>query len=120
VDLNERAASRLTDGEDATGKRITAVLGASVDDLAATGTLELLTRNDLGQFDVETIGLSTTAGTDLGALVSLRDVTRRQQREQGLDVLSRPLSGHPEQTHSPDGTARIGRQPDRTRDAPEQ
>lgn len=72
------------------GQQLSAVLGEDVDSLESKSTIQLQTTAGLRQFDLEVIELATRNRV-VGHLVLFRDVSERQQREQGLDVLNRIL-----------------------------
>lgn len=92
VELNEAACRRLgVEAGAVHGTELSTVLGEDTAALEVTHTVELATIDGLRQFDVDLIELSDSRDRPLGHFVSLRDVTRRRQREQGLDVLNRLL-----------------------------
>jgi signal transduction histidine kinase len=96
VDLNP-AAERLLDAttDDVVGAPVRSVhdsLGEALTDLQTGQTeIELDGPRGLGYYDARVSRLDTSFGSDSGRVVSLRDVTRRRQREQRLDVLNRVL-----------------------------
>jgi signal transduction histidine kinase len=92
VEVNEAVRRRLgSDAGAASGGPVVDLLGVPVDDIAGTDVLTLDTVEGRRQFDVQCVPLSDEGDRPLGELVSLRDITRRRQREQGLDVLDRVL-----------------------------
>lgn len=92
VEVNDTVARRLgVDPAAVGGTPVEAVLGAETADLRERDLLGLDTVDGRRQFDVQHVGLGDHGGRSLGHLLSLRDVTRRRQREQGLDVLNRVL-----------------------------
>jgi PAS domain S-box-containing protein len=94
VDHNAAAAHLFADDADA-------VIGEPVDtvvpelrgvlDADATGELSLSVDGRRRYFDVRVSPLYSSYGLVSGRLVSLRDITERQRREQRLDVLNRLL-----------------------------
>jgi signal transduction histidine kinase len=90
VDQNAAVRTVLAT-EAADGDPLPALLGADIDDLADTASLELQTADGLAQYDVALVDLTDGRGDSLGWLVSLRDITHRRQREQLLAVLNRVL-----------------------------
>jgi signal transduction histidine kinase len=90
VEVNDAVRRTLGDrAERADGRRVASLLGTSPDALRGTDVLTLDTVEGRREFDVQAVDLG--ADGSLGTLLSLRDVTRRRQREQGLDVLNRLL-----------------------------
>jgi signal transduction histidine kinase len=73
------------------GDELAALLGVGIEELADTDSLELQTTDGLAQYDVATVELTGDRDEHLGWLVSLRDITDRRRREQGLEVLNRIL-----------------------------
>ncbi len=91
--LRTNAVARETFGVadgDAVGMRLAAVLGTALDTFHATDTVDLETVGGTRRFETQ---VSPVPGRDgpRGHTVVLRDVTRRQTREQRLTVLNRVL-----------------------------
>jgi signal transduction histidine kinase len=94
LSLNERGHTTATHTESPTlGTDIERVLGYSVSGFADRETVELDTDEGVRQFDSQVSRLTDAHGGELGAIVSLRDVTERELRKQRLEVLNRIL-GH--------------------------
>jgi len=91
-DVNPAAAEQICDSErDALGKPVEALLGTGVDRLRSTDAVELSTADGRRQFDPQVSDLTDQHDQEIGTVVTLRDVTRRQIREQRLEVFNRVL-----------------------------
>ena len=77
--------------EDAVGGPLAGVLGASLGELDDGATTTLVTADGTRQFDVTRSSVDGRNERACGSALLLRDVTRRQTREQRLDVLNRVL-----------------------------
>lgn len=92
IKINETAAERLGVTRQSThGNPIVDVVGSSVDELETTDTLELGTDRGQRRFDPQVSELTDQHGRRLGYIVSLRDVTDRELRQQRITVLNRVL-----------------------------
>jgi PAS domain S-box-containing protein len=93
VDTNP-AGERLLDAEDYLGRELAAVrpaLADGIDDAERRAQLELEQAGRLRYYDVRISSLYGGYGAVSGSVLSLRDVTEREEREQRLDVLNRLL-----------------------------
>jgi signal transduction histidine kinase len=89
--LNEAAVKTLgVSRAEAFDTDLPGVLGHDAETLAARETVTLDTTNGTRRYDPQ-VSMLTGRGRDLGALLSLRDVTDRELREQRLSVLNRVL-----------------------------
>lgn len=92
IKLNDTVRERLAATETAfVGKPVEAVLDAPVDALRERETVELETVAGRRQFDLQVSEFTDQHDRPLGFVVSLRDVTERELREQRLEVLNRVL-----------------------------
>ncbi|MEF8813857.1 MAG: ATP-binding protein [Halovenus sp.] len=92
IKINETAVEKLGTARQAThGNPLVDVLGSSVDGLQTTDTLELQTDRGQRKFDPQVSELTDQHGRRLGYIVSLRDVTDRELRQQRITVLNRVL-----------------------------
>ena len=73
------------------GSQISGHLGDGTDALAATETVSVATTDGTRQYDPQLSTVSDPHGNPLGTTVSLRDVTKRELRQQRLAVLNRVL-----------------------------
>lgn len=90
VEVNDAVGRTLGDRAGRAGGRpVASLLGTASEALRGTDVLTLDTVEGRREFDVQAVDLGPEGS--LGTLLSLRDVTRRRQREQGLDVLNRLL-----------------------------
>jgi len=91
-ELNPAAVETLGEGsEDPINEPVDSLLGLDLDQLRSTDTVELTTIEGRRQFDPQVSDLEAGDGRGLGGVVTLRDVTRREIREQRLAVLNRVL-----------------------------
>lgn len=89
--LNEAAVRTLgVSREEAFDASLPALLGQDTETLLTRETVELETTDGTRRYDPQVSRL-TGQGRELGALLSLRDVTERELREQRLSVLNRVL-----------------------------
>jgi signal transduction histidine kinase len=87
---NETATATLPAVREAEiGDPISSVLGAGVDELEASETIERQTDDGVRQFDPRVTALTDQHDRRIGSMVSLRDVTDREIRRQRLAVLNR-------------------------------
>ena len=91
VEHNGTAAAVLPGAPDALGAPIADAVGHGVDALQDAGTVTLRTAAGERRYDPQVSTVRDHHGNDLGATVSLRDVTERERREQRLAVLNRVL-----------------------------
>jgi len=80
----------VSEGE-ALGDPLEALLGCDIDTLRASEEVSLHTTEGHRQFDVQVSDISDQHDRWLGFIVTLHDVTRREIREQRLQVLNRIL-----------------------------
>ncbi len=76
---------------DVVGGPLTAVIGEQLTELASEESATLETTDGARTFDVTRSPVTDRTGSDQGNALLLRDVTRRQTREQRLSVLNRVL-----------------------------
>lgn len=112
VELNEAVERTLeTTPADVVGADVDEVLGASLDTLQETGTVELTSATGRRLFEPTVSGLTDQHDHLLGYALVLRDVTDRITRQQRLEVLNRVLRhnlgndmnvviGHAERLHN--------------------
>lgn len=90
IDFNDATAETLrsppSEGED-----LAAVFGSSAAELEAQETVTVETRAGKRQYDPEVSWITDSNQTEFGAVLSLRDVSSRELREQRLSVLNRAL-----------------------------
>ena len=92
VRINKTALSVLgRDRESARATDLSALLGQGTGELREQQTVTLETATGTRRYDPQVSALTGGDGRTLGTLVSLRDVTDRQLREQRLSVLNRVL-----------------------------
>ncbi|MFC7058551.1 ATP-binding protein [Halovenus salina] len=92
IKLNEAAVDALGHSPDAThGEPLSVVLDHDIEQLSATETVTLETTEGTRQYDAQVSTVTDQHGRELGALVSLHDVTEHNLREQRLAVLNRVL-----------------------------
>ena len=91
IKINDTARDRLAADTDLVGRPIEAVLDAPVGTLRERETVELETVVGRRQFDPQVSAFTDQHDRSLGFVVSLRDVTERELREQRLEVLNRVL-----------------------------
>lgn len=104
--LNEeaRATFETTDAR-AVGGSIASIVGLTVDELDTSDPVPVETADGIRQFEVIRSVVTDRRGDAAGSVVVMRDVTRRQTREQRLDVFNRILRHNLRN----DATAIIGR-----------
>jgi len=88
VSRNEPTQQQLPDSAPPGGD-IAAILGAEIDDLRRSETVDLRTVDGVRQFDPQVTALADQHDRHLGWMVSLRDVTEREIQRQRLEVLNR-------------------------------
>jgi signal transduction histidine kinase len=89
--LNETALATLgVSRTEAFDTDLAGLLGHDTETLRARETVSLETSTGTRQYDPQ-VSMLTGLGRELGALLSLRDVTERELREQRLSVLNRVL-----------------------------
>ncbi|MFC7071541.1 sensor histidine kinase [Halovenus rubra] len=92
VTLNETAIETLdVSRESARGEPLTATLDYSTGEVRQLTTVSMETINGPRQYDPQVSTVTDGHGTELGMVLSLRDVTERELREQRLSVLNRVL-----------------------------
>jgi signal transduction histidine kinase len=92
IKLNEAATEALDiDREGVRGSQIQSVLGCGLDTFGEEETVSLETPNGTRRYDSQVSTVTDQHGRELGALVSLHDVTEHELREQRLAVLNRVL-----------------------------
>lgn len=92
IKLNETAVGALDSASDARlGEPLESLLGSTVGALRAAETVELGTDAGTRKYDPQVSDLTDQHGRRLGYMLSLRDVTDRELREQRLEVLNRVL-----------------------------
>lgn len=92
IKLNETAVETLdVSREPLMGAQLYEPLGDDVDGLRNQDTVALEVADGTRQYDVEVSTVTDQHGRELGALVSLHDVTEHELREQRLAVLNRVL-----------------------------
>jgi len=92
IKVNETATEILGVDRQAThGTPLADVVGSSVDELEGTDTLALGTNQGQRRFDPQVSALTDQHDRRLGYIVSLRDVTDRELRQQRITVLNRVL-----------------------------
>ncbi|WP_267161333.1 sensor histidine kinase [Halovenus salina] len=93
LSLNERVRATVVEESTPLGTDIERVLGHTSQRFAERDTIDLDTARGVRQFDSQVSQLTDGHGRELGAIVSLRDVTDRELRKQRLEVFNRIL-GH--------------------------
>jgi Signal transduction histidine kinase len=92
ITLNETAVRRLSVRRtDARGAPIHDLLGQGSKQLSQAETATVLTTEGTRQYDPQVSWVGDGHGNDIGATLSLRDITDRNLREQRLAVLNRVL-----------------------------
>ncbi|MFT4946759.1 MAG: PAS domain S-box-containing protein [Natronomonas sp.] len=92
VECNPKVSETLAVGrETLLGTPLAEFLGFDPDELAERETITLETAAGKRQYDPQVSEITVESGVELGAVLSLRDVTDRQLREQRLAVLNRVL-----------------------------
>lgn len=92
IKLNETASETLdTPKSDALGGPLPEVTGHRTGELRERGTVTLETTDGTRQYDSQVSTLTDQHDRELGAIVSLRDVSDREIRKQRLEVLNRVL-----------------------------
>lgn len=92
IEVNATTVDQLErDRRTVLGEPVSALLEVSMDAVREADTLALQTTAGKRQFDVQRTPLTDQHGRSLGSLVSLRDITDREIREQRLEVLNRVL-----------------------------
>ena len=90
--INETAVKTLgVERSDALGVPMGDVLGHDLDQVRPLETLTLETAEGTRRYDPEVSAVTDQHDTELGFILSLRDVTERELREQRLAVLNRVL-----------------------------
>jgi signal transduction histidine kinase len=90
VECNATARETL-DEDTLLGRPLAGLLGADADELAERETVPLETTAGKRRYDPQVSPITDDRGTELGVVLSLRDVTDRELREQRLAVLNRVL-----------------------------
>ena len=90
VECNATARETL-DKEPLLGRPLAGLFGAEPDELAERETIPLETTAGKRRYDPQVSPVTDDRGTELGVVLSLRDVTDRELREQRLAVLNRVL-----------------------------
>jgi signal transduction histidine kinase len=92
IECNPRVIETLpVDRQTILGRSLAASLDHTPEQLRERETVALETTAGKRQYDPQVSDVATDGGTELGAVLSLRDVTDRQLREQRLAVLNRVL-----------------------------
>ncbi|WP_227134704.1 sensor histidine kinase [Halorubellus salinus] len=92
VELNETAVRALSRTRtSAIGSSVAALLGQDSEQLRDVETVTVQTTEGRRQYDPQVSTVSDHYDNDIGATISLRDVTERELREQRLAVLNRVL-----------------------------
>lgn len=92
ITINETAVETLeTTRPDTLGNPVAGVLAHDTEELRQSETVAVGTVEGTRQYDPQVSTVSDHHGNAIGAVVSLRDVTDRQLREQRLAVLNRVL-----------------------------
>jgi signal transduction histidine kinase len=94
IEANERVARLLesdVEVEQELGNPLSEVLGTNIETLRSQETVTFTTSTGNREFDTQVSDLTDQHDRWLGYLISLRDVTRRQIRQQQLSVLNRVL-----------------------------
>lgn len=86
---NETAEKLL--GAEITGQNVADVVGRNLDPLRERGVFECRTQRGYRQFDPRVSAVTGGGGQQLGATVTLIDVTDREMRRQRIQVLNRIL-----------------------------
>jgi len=92
IKLNQTATETLGVDQGAVlGGELTAVLDYECAELRDLETISLETDDGINRYDAQVSAITDQHGRELGSLLSLRDVTERELREQRLAVLNRVL-----------------------------
>ena len=92
IEINETAIDTLSGTRTSTVESsIEDLLGQDSDELRAAETVTVQTTDGTRQYDPQVATVSDHYDNDIGATLSLRDVTERELREQRLAVLNRVL-----------------------------
>jgi signal transduction histidine kinase len=92
IKLNQTATETLGVDQGAVlGGELTAVLDYECAELRDKDTISLETDDGINRYDAQVSTITDQHGRELGSLLSLRDVTERELREQRLTVLNRVL-----------------------------
>ena len=92
VRINERAVDTLgVQRSDVLGTTFSGVLNHDFEELRTADTVTIETTLGARQYDVQESTVTDHHGNDLGAVLSLRDVTERELREERLAVMNRVL-----------------------------
>lgn len=92
IESNETAVEALSRTRAAiSGSSVADLLGTDSDQLRAAETVTVQTTDGTRQYDPQVSTVSDHYDNDIGATLSLRDVTERELREQRLAVLNRVL-----------------------------
>jgi len=92
IRLNERAVDTLgVQQSEALGRTLPNVLDHGTGELRTADTVTIQTTRGARQYDVQESTVTDHYGNELGATLSLRDVTERELREERLAVMNRVL-----------------------------
>lgn len=92
VNVNESVIETVNcDRAGALGSSLSAVLGQDTEQLRTAETVTVRVGQSTRQYDTQVMDMTGPHNNVLGAMISLRDVTERQLREQRLAVLNRVL-----------------------------
>jgi PAS domain S-box-containing protein len=92
ISINETVVDTLGVARpDALGEQLADVVDHDTTELRGTETVQLQTTHGTRQYDPQVSQVADQYGNGLGAVLSLRDVTERELREQRLAVLNRVL-----------------------------
>ena len=92
IQTNRAAVKHVdTTREDLLGSKIPDVVGYVSDNLTTSETVTLETPTGVRQYDLQLSALTDPHGNRLGSILSFRDVTDREVRQQRLAVLNRVL-----------------------------
>jgi PAS domain S-box-containing protein len=92
VRINEQAVDALgVQRSTALGTTSSTVLQHDTEELRSADTVTIQTTRGARQYDVQESAVTDHHGNDLGAVLSLRDVTDRELREERLAVMNRVL-----------------------------
>ena len=92
IRINETAVDALgASRSDVLGERLAEVVDHDTETLRHAETVQVGTTQGTRQYDPQVSAVGDHHGNDLGAMISLRDVTERELREQRLAVLNRVL-----------------------------
>ncbi|MFT4920938.1 MAG: PAS domain S-box-containing protein [Haloarculaceae archaeon] len=92
IRVNQTAVDTLgVSRSDALGQQLADVIDRDTETLRQVKTVQVQTTEGTRQYDPQVTRVTNHYGNDLGAMLSLRDVTDRKLREQRLAVLNRVL-----------------------------